>query len=185
MGSPRHVFFHARLLYLCCDYRSELKQRKRERDGGFDGGLGGMESGDQSGMIRCGGGVQDNAIINRMMLRFRPIAPKPATGGSGTGGPAVDSKNAFVTKGRAKRKYVRVRKNSGYRRKKRKAEEETKEMETLQLLPEKSESAPESESWYCNFDRTVIRKDSQENGDPPMWLNFDKGVCGRTGIGRW
>ncbi|KAE8021368.1 hypothetical protein FH972_007262 [Carpinus fangiana] len=138
-------------------------------------------------MIRCGGGVQDNAIINRMMLRFRPIAPKPATWGSGTGGPAVDSKNAFVTKGRAKRKYVRVRKNSGYRRKKRKAEEETKKMmekkdglekrvKTLQLLPEKSErsESPESESW-CNFDRTVIRKDSQENGDPPMWLNFDKG----------
>lgn len=148
-----------------------------------------MESGDRSSMTRCGGGVQDKAIMNRMMLRFRPIAPKPAAGGSGSGGSAVDSKNAFVTKGRAKRKYVRVRKNSGYKRKKRKAEEETKEMiekndglekrvETLQLLPEKSErnESPESES-RCNFDRTVTRKDSEENGDPPMWLNFEKGVC--------
>lgn len=151
-----------------------------------------MESADGRGMIRCGGGGQDKAIMNRMMLRFRPIAPKPAAGGSGSGGSAVDSKNVFVTKGRAKRKYVRVRKNSGYKRKKRTAEEETKgtmeekdglekRVVTLQLLPEKSErnESPESES-RCNFDRTVTRKDSQDNGDPPMWLNFDKahkGVC--------
>jgi hypothetical protein len=164
-------------------------ERERERDGGIDGGLGGMESGDQRGMLRCGDGVQDKAIMNRMMLRFRPIAPKPAVGGSVSGGSAVDSKNVFVTKGRRKRKYVRIRKNSGYKRKKRIAEEETKEMiekkdglekrvVTLQLLPEKSErnESPESGS-RCNFDHTVTRKDSQENGDRPIWLNFDKGVC--------
>ena len=125
--------------------------------------------------------------MNRVMLRFRPIAPKPAAGGSGSDGSSMDNKNAFFAKGRTKRKYVRVRKNnssisnsSGYKRERKIGEEEKKEgslelekrVVTLQLLPEKSERSelPESGSW-CNFD------DDDENGDPPelpMWLNkFD------------
>lgn len=129
--------------------------------------------------------------MNRVLLRFRPIAPKPAAGGSGSDGSSMDSKNAFFAKGRTKRKYVRVRKNnssssnsSGYKRERKIGEEEKKEgslelekrVVTLQLLPEKSErnESPESGSW-CNFN-------DEENGDPPelpMWLNkFDdnKGV---------
>lgn len=130
-------------------------------------------------------------MMNRIMLRFRPIAPKPTTGGSSSDGSAMDNKNAFISKGRTKRKYVRVRKNnnnSGSKRKGRIAEEEMKEaldldmdMEkavvTLQLMPEKSErnESPESGSW-CNIDPTVPRKDCEENGDAPIWLNLDEGV---------
>ena len=130
-------------------------------------------------------------MMNRIMLRFRPIAPKPTTGGSSSDGSAMDNKNAFISKGRTKRKYVRVRKNnnnSGSKRKGRIAEEEMKEaldldmdMEkavvTLQLMPEKSErnESPESASW-CNIDPTVPRKDCEENGDAPIWLNLDEGV---------
>ncbi|KAM3713375.1 hypothetical protein ACB098_01G253000 [Castanea mollissima] len=122
--------------------------------------------------------------MNRVMLRFRPIAPKPAAGGSGSDGSSMDNKNAFFAKGRTKRKYVRVRKNnsssssngSGYKRERKIGEEEKKEGSlelekravTLQLLPEKSErnESPESGSWG--------NIDDEGNGDPPelpMWLN--------------
>lgn len=62
---------------------------------------------------RCAGpaAAQDNTIINRIMLRFRPIAPKPVPDGSLTGSFPGDNKVEMVTKPRAKRKYVRVKKN--------------------------------------------------------------------------
>ncbi|CAI0457264.1 unnamed protein product [Linum tenue] len=47
---------------------------------------------------------EEPTIINRMMLRFRPIAPKPAAG-AGSGSSAA----RLVPKVRTKRKYVRVR----------------------------------------------------------------------------
>ncbi|XP_038886679.1 uncharacterized protein LOC120076820 [Benincasa hispida] len=55
-------------------------------------------------------------IINPIMMRFRPIAPKPVPGGSISGGASsLESKNSSISKGRTKRKYVRVRR---YNRKK-------------------------------------------------------------------
>lgn len=61
---------------------------------------------------RCAGtAVPDNTIINRIMLRFRPIAPKPVPDGSVTGSFPGENKAEMVTKPRAKRKYVRVKKN--------------------------------------------------------------------------
>ncbi|KAJ9564175.1 hypothetical protein OSB04_000141 [Centaurea solstitialis] len=55
--------------------------------------------------MRCGSGgvdAKDKMIINQIMLRFRPIAPRPVT--------SVPLKNHdHVTKKRAKRKYVRVK----------------------------------------------------------------------------
>ncbi|CAI0456787.1 unnamed protein product [Linum tenue] len=47
---------------------------------------------------------EEPTIISRMMLRFRPIAPKPAAG-AGSGSSAA----RLVPKVRTKRKYVRVR----------------------------------------------------------------------------
>ncbi|KAK0589355.1 hypothetical protein LWI29_013146 [Acer saccharum] len=87
--------------------------------------------------------------MDRIMLRFRPIAPKPVGGGGGS-----DSKNVLVNNKRCKRKYVRVSKNnSGYRRKKKTtltqvdgtgSEDGTdNKMVTLQLLPERADSISE------------------------------------------
>lgn len=75
------------------------------------------------------GSVHDKTIMNQIMLRFRPIAPKPAGEGdtSGSGDP---NKKGFVGKKRAKRKYVRINKNKGSV--KQKIEES---VVTLQLLP--------------------------------------------------
>ncbi|KAI9176614.1 hypothetical protein LWI28_005076 [Acer negundo] len=86
--------------------------------------------------------------MDRIMLRFRPIAPKPVGGGGS------DSKNVLVNNKRCKRKYVRVsRNNSGYGRKKKTtltqvdgtgSEDGTdNKMVTLQLLPERADSISE------------------------------------------
>ncbi|KAI5649036.1 hypothetical protein M9H77_35041 [Catharanthus roseus] len=67
---------------------------------------------------RCAAGAphEDKTIINRIMLRFRPIAPKPVADGSISGsGPASLAENKgelLVNRKRTKRKYVRVNKNS-------------------------------------------------------------------------
>ncbi|KAE8694398.1 hypothetical protein F3Y22_tig00110783pilonHSYRG00153 [Hibiscus syriacus] len=44
-----------------------------------------MEGGDACKLLRCTGGVQHKTITNRIMLRFRPIAPKPVNGDSVSG----------------------------------------------------------------------------------------------------
>ena len=67
-------------------------------------------------MIRsCAGGGPDKSVINPIMLRFRPIAPKPATCPDVPGGLTSDNNknnnlSNILPKGRRKRKYVRVRK---------------------------------------------------------------------------
>ncbi|PPD69755.1 hypothetical protein GOBAR_DD33363 [Gossypium barbadense] len=54
-------------------------------------------------------GSQEKTVnINPIMLRFRPIAPKPVIGESGSGGVQFGNKNLLLCKPRAKRKYVRL-----------------------------------------------------------------------------
>jgi hypothetical protein len=93
----------------------------------------------------------ENNIFNGIMLRFRPIAPKPVTGEQT---PANQSTTASLPGKRTKRKYVRIRRNNGYIRKnscKKSSPEEEEivhhsndEMKrnlavvTLQLMPEKA-----------------------------------------------
>ncbi|RVW14136.1 hypothetical protein CK203_084890 [Vitis vinifera] len=152
----------------------DKESRETESGGDMEALVGGgrMVSGCSVGeglcMERCAGGAQDNAIINRIMLRFRPIAPKPAAGGSSSGGSTSENRNVVVARGRGKRKYVRVRKYNRCRRKKRTAEEEIREglektVQTLQLLPEKADGSdsPAGASW-CNLERSETTKPIRE-----------------------
>ncbi|KAK7271132.1 hypothetical protein RJT34_26779 [Clitoria ternatea] len=78
------------------------------------------------------------------MLRFRPILPKPPTEAA----LSVTNKNATVSKRRAKRKYVRVRrKNSERFREGEMPEENTAPaaITTLQLWPDIKKEPPEPE----------------------------------------
>ncbi|XP_060190220.1 uncharacterized protein LOC132619290 [Lycium barbarum] len=86
-------------------------------------------------------GSQDMKVVNRIMLRFRPIAPKPVTDGSETGSKPEDIKNEPVTKPRRKRKYVRVKKNSNCNNIIEEEERKDGSVVTLQLLPESSSSS--------------------------------------------
>lgn len=139
-----------------------------------------MDSGDGWRMIRCSGGLQNKSVINHIMLRFRPIAPKPATGAVVPGGSPVDSKNLLGSKRRTKRKYVRVRRNSGYARKKTAAQGGKKDgmdesVATLQLLPEKSDLNPSMDgtSW-CDLDPSVVKNTPIENRGLSIGLSEQK-----------
>ncbi|XP_059294876.1 uncharacterized protein LOC132047920 [Lycium ferocissimum] len=93
-----------------------------------------------------------------MMLRFRPIAPKPVANSSGSGSTPDPHKVDDVGKRRTKRKYVRVKKNSKYKNKKEEKEksdgslvlDDHQTVVTLQLLPESSggvKSSPDNRSY--------------------------------------
>lgn len=89
------------------------------------------------------GGSQEKTIMNHIMLRFRPIAPKPVMNGSDSSYSDL-AKKEVIGKKRTKRKYVRVnknvKKNSVDTTKKRSDDEtswldETRVRVTLELLP--------------------------------------------------
>nr|XP_016512824.1 PREDICTED: uncharacterized protein LOC107829869 [Nicotiana tabacum] len=116
------------------------------------------------------GAPKDMTIINKMMLRFRPIAPKPVANSSGSGSTIETHKIEVVSKRRTKRKYVRVKKNSNYKNKKENREKKEGSLVlddhgtivTLQLLPETSggvKNSPENRS----YPKTIN-----------FWMNFDK-----------
>ncbi|KAH7560515.1 hypothetical protein JRO89_XS10G0034700 [Xanthoceras sorbifolium] len=129
------------------------------------------------------------------MLRFRPIAPKPVTtNGAVSGNLPVDNKNLLLTVKRSKRKYVRVRKNNGYKRKNRisshdddrhnqESEDKEKDIDlnkkavTLQLLPERTDYSDldptaREESVGCkNLD--LLKVATSAVLEPrPTWFNF-------------
>ncbi|XP_016434002.1 uncharacterized protein LOC107760464 [Nicotiana tabacum] len=126
-----------------------------------------MDGGNGWPAARYAGGPQDTTIKNRIMLRFRPIAPKPVAGGSSPGSTPEGNKIELVTKRRVKRKYVRVKKNSKFKSNKEEEGEKDGSLQftdsqtvlTLQLMPESSSSV----------------KNSLENiGSRPFWMNFQK-----------
>lgn len=144
-----------------------------------------MDGGDRWHVSSLGSGSQDKMLINPVMLRFRPIAPKPDTGGSSL--PTENKNGPFVSQARTKRKYVRVCKDSnGYKREKMVSEEESKDgveqsVLTLQLLPERAQKkdldAGDSSS---KVDHTADKKAVEDNHiqGPQMWLSDNKWVFG-------
>ncbi|XP_059443616.1 uncharacterized protein LOC132175631 [Corylus avellana] len=127
------------------------------------------------GISRYGGGVYDMSKVDRIMLRFRPIAPKPVTGGSPSGGPTPEKADACVKSGRGKRRYARDYSNNNNNivnskrcNRKRKASPEEKVV-TLPLLPEAPDrrESPERVSPGEKLDKKVEMRE-ELNG-----LSFD------------
>lgn len=127
-----------------------------------------MDGGNGWPAARYADGPNDTTIMNRIMLRFRPIAPKPVPGGSSPGSTPENNNVELVTKRRVKRKYVRVKKSS-------KCKSSNKEDEankdgsslygdngtvlTLQLMPESSSG---------------VKNSLENSGSQPFWMNFQK-----------
>ncbi|XWS32668.1 hypothetical protein CRYUN_Cryun22dG0009600 [Craigia yunnanensis] len=133
-----------------------------------------MEGGDPWSGLKCAVGVHDMTIINRKMLRFRPIVPKPVTGDSVSCEPMYNKRNLVVNSKRAKRKYVRVCKKINKKRRildeAKEDNDEKKDFVTLQLMPEKADivkSMVEERSWDVDddLDRTV--GNNYQLQDPP------------------
>lgn len=103
-----------------------------------------MDGGGELRMLQYPPRVQNETIINGIMLRFRPIAPKPVAGDSGAGGLVDGGKDGVALSKRKKRKYVRVSKNIGNRRRKKTPDLVTEDcskdvVTTLPLMPEKAD----------------------------------------------
>ncbi|KAL5748289.1 hypothetical protein ACOSP7_025321 [Xanthoceras sorbifolium] len=115
-----------------------------------------------------GAGSYDMSKVDRIMLRFRPIAPKPATGGSVS--PTESSGEVFTRAGKGKRKYTRENNNvnkrcNSYKKRKVSSEEKADSVVTLPLLPD----SPARSSQTSPKDKDVVR-----DSKVPMWLSFDK-----------
>lgn len=139
-----------------------------------------MNGGDAFWFGRSGGGADKRVpIIDPGMLRFRPIAPKPATGGLVSGaGNLPESKSCLAVKRRAKRRYVRVRKNNSQCKMRSRSQgggrRRGKPVLTLQLLPERAEPR-ESMASGVPLDLVPMiitpREVSQPDRERPLKLN--------------
>lgn len=124
-------------------------------------------------IARYAGGAYDISMVDRIMLKFRPIAPKPAsangsTSGGGSSGSSSASPESSGTPrtGRGKRGHAASKKCG--RRKRRCSPENTdsggsvsggeKDVKTLPLLPE----APDV-------------KEAAKKQRFPLWLSFENG----------
>ncbi|XP_011024066.1 PREDICTED: uncharacterized protein LOC105125360 [Populus euphratica] len=140
-----------------------------------------------------GGEAYDMSKVDRIMLRFRPIAPKPSTAPSSTafvsvGGSSPEMSDASPRSGRGKRKYnntsngnntKKCSSGGGSNRKKKVSGEENKvvvnSFVTLPLLPEapgrKDSPAkePKSEVGLCSLTPKQVES-------TPTWLSFGGNV---------
>ncbi|KAF8390598.1 hypothetical protein HHK36_025125 [Tetracentron sinense] len=123
-------------------------------------------------IARYADGAYDTSKVNRIMLKYRPIAPKPAINGSVSTTPEIN--DGYVRTGRGKRRYTRDSNKRGYRKRSRVSPEEKKvgfeeTVVTLPLLPE-----------------TPDRKKSPARGSPsypdltvhylPLWMDYSKAM---------
>lgn len=123
----------------------------------------------------AGGGVYDMSKVDRIMLRFRPIAPKPATGGSVS--PTESSGEPFTRGGKGKRKYLREngsvnKRCNNSRKRKASSEDKTESVVTLPLLPD----SPARSSQPGPQGKEV------RNSKLPTWLSFDKSGEGKNQV---
>ncbi|KAK4362589.1 hypothetical protein RND71_017830 [Anisodus tanguticus] len=136
-------------------------------------------------IARYAGCAYDMSKVDRIMLRFRPIAPKPAIGGSFSGATTPPQKSEVpVRTGRWKRRYVKdnnkntstsssnKRSSSGSRSpngRKRKAPSPEENESTVVTLPLLSESSERKDSPRDNSVDVVVKKQER---NAPIWLNF-------------
>ncbi|KAF3444487.1 hypothetical protein FNV43_RR14179 [Rhamnella rubrinervis] len=122
-------------------------------------------------------GAHDKTIINSMMLRFRPIAPKPDTGSSFPEGVSPENKDGLLTNKRVKRKYVRVRRHRNISKRRNNnnrsisfAQDKKVGLgsatETLQLMPEKTDGKDVLPSGS-----TAVNTPIQDYRNRPTWIN--------------
>ncbi|KAF7833952.1 uncharacterized protein G2W53_008811 [Senna tora] len=126
-------------------------------------------------IARYATGAYDMSKVHRIMLRFRPIAPKPVTGSTNSGGSSSESSDAFSKQGgRPKRKYVRDNSNKNKRCNRRRksppppTEPEPEPVVTLPLLPETPDRKDPAAS---------VRNHANH---VPIWLSFENCAAGKV-----
>lgn len=131
----------------------------------------------------CACGSQDRMKnFNRIMLRFRPIAPKPTFGGPSYGGLVVVEDRAIIVSEEGRnRNYIRVRsgrRNSNWFN--------GDEGRTSGASAEKQPSS--GGFWHCKCNERVRKREKQdheEEENPRIMLNLRSEARGRNGkVGR-
>ncbi|CAI8609781.1 unnamed protein product [Vicia faba] len=125
-------------------------------------------------IVRNSTGAYDKSTMERIMLRFRPIAPKPSVAGTGntaSEGSSTESGDAFYKAGRARRKYVKQSITTEKRRIRRKKTVYSTENKhpvpvTLPLLPE----APDPKESPA---RDLTLTAESKNMPQCQWLSFE------------
>ncbi|XP_052180548.1 uncharacterized protein LOC127793841 [Diospyros lotus] len=130
-------------------------------------------------------GIYDMSKMDRIMLRFRPIAPKPAAAGSVSPGFAPENNNEASGKsGRGKRRYSRDHGSGGsakrYGNRKRKASSEESDNPVQKTSSGGAVSGGEAVVTLPLLPETPDRKDCPASGSPSdqkgrsgtIWLNF-------------
>ena len=136
-------------------------------------------------IARYAGGAYDTSKVDRIMLRFRPIAPKPTSAGSVSGGSTLKSDQVYLRSGRGKRRYVRDSSKRCNRKRKASPDEKRDEIVgeavvTLPLLPE----TPDRKDWSPPglSDPSSATKPQKKL---PIWLSLGNGGserhCGSDG----
>lgn len=112
-----------------------------------------------------GGGYSDMSKVDRIMLKYRPIAPKPVV----ASGSKTESTDLYVKNARPKRKYVRdlKRKRIGTGRRK--------------VTPEKTSSGGSSSGGETAVTLPLLAEIPERKESPvkvckksPIWLSFDR-----------
>lgn len=126
-------------------------------------------------IARYGGGVYDMSKVDRIMLRFRPIAPKPANGSSASSPEITDVSSRS---GRGKKRFNTTNgnnskrcNNNGSNNRKRKVLSEEKvdvEVVTLPLLPE----TPDRKDTTAGRESPVDLLSPGQKKSVPTWLSF-------------
>ncbi|XP_071711621.1 uncharacterized protein [Rutidosis leptorrhynchoides] len=116
-----------------------------------------------------GGGMYGMSKVEKIMMKFRPIAPKPVAAGSGSVGSPTENSDGYAKCVRSKRKYVRVNKNNIKKKSKRKV--------TLSLLPEKPdrkqiEPATSFQDLLTPVQTTKSDVKKCKTMSSPVWLSF-------------
>ncbi|XP_076895152.1 uncharacterized protein LOC143547665 [Bidens hawaiensis] len=137
----------------------------------YDGGGGGCGMYGQYGMSK----------VETIMLKFRPIAPKPVAAGSG--GSATGSEE-YVKCGRSKRKYVRVnnnkqKKNNNIKKVKASSSpdvttQQSQPVVTLPLLPETPDRKENKPVTCFPSDLVSHVETTVSTLKTPVWLSFNK-----------
>ncbi|CAH1423217.1 unnamed protein product [Lactuca virosa] len=141
------------------------------------------------------GGMYGMSKVERIMLKYRPIAPKPVAAGPGSGGSTTETSDGYVKCGRGKRKYVRANGNKKKNGNSKRGNSENKKattslcppppsttedtVVTLSLLPETPDRKENSQvtGFADLLSSTQIKKckcnNNKKSAPAPVWLSFD------------
>ncbi|KAL8217512.1 hypothetical protein R6Q57_020885 [Mikania cordata] len=138
-----------------------------------------------------GCGIYDMSKVDSIMLKFRPIAPKPVAAGCGSGSSSTTTANGngYVKCGRSKRRYVRVNKNKIKKENFKKSCDDKTRLKassfshpvvTLSLLPE-TPNRDENKPVTGVTDQVSVVHDNKRASPPPpsppaVWLSFNNHV---------